>query len=398
MHLIRRSAPLALLALLLIACAPAAVATIDAASTTPTVSGPDAAALQPTVTRTAPPTPAASATPSATPTASPTPDSWIGPYVYPDGINPLTGLPVDDPAVLALRPIAAKISNAPALVRPQAGIGQADVVFEHYAEGGLTRFTGVFLSQTPQRVGSVRSARLIDVEIPEMFESYLVYAGSSGGVRQKIEAAAFAARAFYGVETGPPAYYRDDLIPIPHNLFADLTAVHALAAERGVNSPPAPEYSALAFAPEPPYPGDPALTIDLQYRASGVYWQYDTQDGVYYRWSDGQPHFDATLDHQVSAANVVVLYANHVEDVTIVESEWQGNKSYSIEIQIWGSGPVRFFRDGQTFTGAWERPTSDMFLLRDEHGDVMRLKPGVTFFQLVPLDHEALSWEAAPTS
>ncbi len=331
---------------------------------------------------------------SPTPEPSPTPDGWIGPYTYPEGINPLTGLPIDDPARLSFRPIAAKISNAPPLVRPQNGIGQADVVFEHYAEGGLTRFTGVFLSQIPQRVGSVRSARLIDVEIPEMFESYLVYAGSSGGVRERIEASAFADRAFYGVEIGPPAYYRDPARAVPHNLFADLVAVHALAAERGVNSPPAPNYSALAFSSDAPYAGSPGAVIDLQYNASGVHWEYDTDEGTYARWSDGQRHFDAPLNRQVSAANVVVLYANHVEDVTIVESEGQGNKSYSIQIQIWGSGPAVFFRDGQQFNGTWERPNPpDMFLLRDEHGNVMRLKPGVTFFQLVPLDFEALSWQ-----
>ncbi|GAB4575341.1 MAG: hypothetical protein Kow0077_26380 [Anaerolineae bacterium] len=339
---------------------------------------------------------AQTATPSPSPSPSPTPDGWIGPYTYPPGVNPLTGLPVDDPAMLALRPVAVKISNAPPIVRPQNGIGQADVVFEHYTEGGLTRFTAVFLSQLPRRVGSVRSARLIDVEIPEMFESYLVYAGSSGGVRERIEASAFAERAFYGVETGPPAYYRDPAIPVPHNLFADLIAVHELAAERGVNTPPAPEYSALAFAPDPPFPGEPASTIDLRYRASGVYWQYDDEAGVYYRWSDGQPHFDRTLDRQVSAANVVVLYVHHVEDPTIVESEYQGSKSYSIQIQFWHEGDAIVFRDGQAYRARWERPIEhyyDMFVLRDENGDFMRLKPGVTFFHFVPLDFDALTWE-----
>lgn len=350
--------------------------------------------LLPDQTATTTPTARGTATPSPTPTPTATPTDWLGPFTFPASINPLTGLPLADPDRTSLRPIAAKISNAPPLVRPQNGIGQADVVFEHYAEGGLTRFTGVFLSQLPQRVGSVRSARLIDVEIPEMFEAYLVYAGSSGGVRQQIEASAFAERAFYGVETGPPAYYRDNERPIPHNLFADMVAVHELAAIRGVNSPPAPAYSALAFSDDPFDTGDPASTIDLQYRASGVYWQYKEASGLYERWSDGEPHFDATLEQQVSAANVIVLYANHIEDVTIVESEWQDNKSYSIQIQLWGTGPAQFFRDGQTFSGTWQRDDSRaMFSLLDDTGTIYRLKPGVTFFQLVPLDHTALSWE-----
>src|SRR5271154_27738 len=72
--------------------------------------------------------------PTPTPTWEPTPGDALGPFNFPAGVNPLTGLKVDDPAVLTRRPLAVKISNAPALVRPQAGISQADLVFEHITE------------------------------------------------------------------------------------------------------------------------------------------------------------------------------------------------------------------------------------------------------------------------
>src|SRR5215470_809427 len=77
----------------------------------------------------------------------------IGPDSFPLGVDPLTGQVVADPASLNRRPMVVKISNAPPLVRPQAGIGAADLVFEHYAEGGLTRFSAVFYSDAPNRVG-----------------------------------------------------------------------------------------------------------------------------------------------------------------------------------------------------------------------------------------------------
>src|SRR5262245_54089806 len=70
----------------------------------------------------------------------------VEPTAIPANLNPLTGL-VTDPANLERRPIVVKISNAPALVRPQAGIGAADIVYEHYVEGGLTRFSAIFYSQ-----------------------------------------------------------------------------------------------------------------------------------------------------------------------------------------------------------------------------------------------------------
>jgi hypothetical protein len=42
----------------------------------------------------------------------------IGPDNFPANVNPLTGETVNDPAVLARRPLAIKVSNAPAIVRP----------------------------------------------------------------------------------------------------------------------------------------------------------------------------------------------------------------------------------------------------------------------------------------
>jgi hypothetical protein len=88
----------------------------------------------------------------------------LGPCSYPINVNPLTGLEVANPESLNRRPIDVKISNSPAIVRPQSGISEADLVFEHYTEVGITRFSAIFYTNAPQRVGSIRSARLIDYE------------------------------------------------------------------------------------------------------------------------------------------------------------------------------------------------------------------------------------------
>src|SRR5690606_26865903 len=91
-----------------------------------------------------------------------------GPYSYPPDVNPLTGLTISDPNVLNRRPIVVKVSNSPPLVRPQSGINDADLVFEHYTEVGVTRFSAIFYANAPTRVGSIRSARLIDYELTPM--------------------------------------------------------------------------------------------------------------------------------------------------------------------------------------------------------------------------------------
>jgi hypothetical protein len=322
---------------------------------------------------------------TATPAAPPEAADPLG--VSP-AINPLTGLPVDDPRVLQRRPLAIKISNAPDIVRPQAGIGEADLVFEHYVEGRLTRFTAIFWTNTPPRVGSIRSARLIDLEIIPMYGALFAYSGASDPIRQRIATAPFAPRAYEGVTVGEPLYYRDPTIEAPHNLFVIPAAVWDRAERDGVNTPP--DYvGGMAFLHAPPAIASPANRVTINYGPELVSWQYNVETGRYERFVNGEPHLDANTGHQVSAANVVLIYAYHREDTSIVESEWQGHKDYSIKIQLVPFGPVKIIRDGRFVEGywrRWEKNTMLTFGTSPTGPGGLFLKPGNTWFQVVPLD------------
>ena len=309
-------------------------------------------------------------------------ETAIGPDNFPPGVNPLTGLQVDDPAVLARNPFVVKISNAPPLVRPQAGISAADLVFEHYAEGGLTRFSAIFYSQAPERVGSIRSARLIDYELMPMYQGLLAFSGASIGVEDRLNTSEFADQLFKGVLYGLPYYWRDETIPVPHNMFANLAALQELAAAEGMTYPP--DFHSMVFDPMPPAASAGQTdSIDIRYRATRARWEYDAETGLYRRFADGLGHFDANTEEQITAANVFVLYADH-NFTDIVESEWQGSVSYSIEIKLWFEGDGVLFRDGQRYDARWLRPTrQDMIGLRTPDGEFLPFKPGNTWFQVM---------------
>jgi len=142
---------------------------------------------------TEPPVPTIEPTPLPAPSA--TPEGRLGPDNLPDNVNPLTGEVVNDPAGLDHRPLAVKIVNQPPCARPQAGLNQAALVFEHYVEAWGTRFTAIFYGSEVERVGAIRSARLIDLELPAIFDALLITSGSSGGVKQRLLASDFARKA-----------------------------------------------------------------------------------------------------------------------------------------------------------------------------------------------------------
>ncbi len=89
-------------------------------------------------------TPTAAPTILSTPTLTPEP-----PITFPANINPLTGLPVNDPALLKVPALLISISNFPAYGRPQAGLSFAPFVYEIYITEGATRFLAVFYGQYP---------------------------------------------------------------------------------------------------------------------------------------------------------------------------------------------------------------------------------------------------------
>lgn len=302
-------------------------------------------------------------------------------------VCPLTGLPVADVSRLERRPIAVKISNSPAIVRPQAGIASADVLFEHYAEGTLTRFTAVFLSQDVSKIGSIRSARLIDLEIPAMFRSMFAFSGASAGVLGRLRASDFVDRII-SPDFGHHSPFQR--IPAPgkafeHTLFSDTPTLEGVMASRGLRA--RQDLSGWAFSEQAPSGGAPGSRLKVSYRGHAVTaeYAYDAGAGGYRRSTAGVLHGDELTGQQVVVKNVVVLYAKHVE-TDILEDTWGGGH-YSIEIQVWGSGVARVFRDGQMYDVRWERPNrSDLVRFVDGEGKPFPFKPGNTWIQLVPLD------------
>ncbi|MEI2608627.1 MAG: DUF3048 domain-containing protein [Candidatus Promineifilaceae bacterium] len=394
-HVSRIIPLLLLLILILTACGGDETPTVQATIAVPTtevvvVNTPTPAAIAVTATLVPPPTLAPPATATLLPTIAPTP--------LPEGVflltaadfgtdrNPLTGEQMPDPSVLLRRPIAVKISNAPpSYVRPQSGLNDADIVYEHIAEASITRFTAIFYGHTPATIGPIRSARLIDLEIPAMYDAALFFSGASTGVNQRLFSSDFADRV---MRSNEPGYYRtgDTNKPYEHTLYGNPVQFWEGLTNKGLNTPPV-FTSFMAFSSTPPAGGTAATSITLDYQWETVSWQYDAAAGHYLRWSAGAPHLDGNTNEQVHAENVVVVFANHQEDATICEQITNGVCTWlSLQAQIWNSGRVVIFRDGQMYEGTWTRTNrSDMLTFTDASGNPLPLQIGNSWFQMMSL-------------
>lgn len=368
-------------------------------------------AAAPTPTRTPQPVapgPQGSGTPTAAPTPAPgqptaTPIGPYGPTGFPADVNPLTGLPVTDPAVLNRRPIIVKVSNESPVVRPQSGWAFADHVWEHQMEGfAQTRYTAVFLSQSPERVGSVRSARLPDVNhFVDLYGGILIFSGASSNydhnppgpprVRELILAKPWADRALseqFG--DGPPMLVRIPDVPRPgvqswHTLFAVPAEIWKWAEQNNLNQ--RPNLEGLAFDLNPPAGGAATTEATVDYPGIGPKhtWRFDAGTGRWLSWTDDVADTDTLLPEgqQIAFDNVVILYVPHYEG-DFLEQEGELGELYGVGFNLTGEGDAVLLRDGQRYTVKWHRVgVEGMLQLTDASGAVIPLKPGTTFFHTV---------------
>ena len=78
-------------------------------------------------------------------------------------INSLTGeRTLETEAQTKLRPVAVSVNNLLPAQKVQTGLEKADIVYESYVEGGITRLLAVFKDlKSVKQVGTVRSARYV---------------------------------------------------------------------------------------------------------------------------------------------------------------------------------------------------------------------------------------------
>jgi hypothetical protein len=335
---------------------------------------------KPTFTPVPTDTPVAVATlaPTATPvppTATPEPTATLDALV-----NPLSGLRVADEALLHRRPLAVRVGND-ASIRPQEGLGQAEIVYEEIMEGRtLTRFTAIFYASNASRIRPIRSARLVSLAIAPQYDAALVHSGASDQIRWLISQAGFVDLDQY---FHPDPYGVLEGYDWRGRMYASVQAVHAYLTEQGLErEAPIAGYLFAADAPM----GQAATAVHVPYpELCVVDWSYDASSGRYLRQVQGQPHLDGLTSKQIGAENVVVLYAEH-NKTDIVEDSLG---STAIDIVLTGSGRVQVFRDGVVATGEWRQTTSSPLIqFYDAENNLIPLKPGQTWIELVPPDYE----------
>jgi hypothetical protein len=281
-------------------------------------------------------------------------------------VAPLTG--VQDPTGQSLtRPaLEIKVENTPDS-RPQAGIDQADVVYEEVVEGNITRFVTIFNSAVPDTVGPVRSVRAEDPDIVWPLGGIFAYSGGAQVNVDAINAAPVKAidesAAGDAMERNAPGQPSRGA---PHNLYAHPAKLFALG---GTPVPPAPLFSYLTDTAT--ITGTGVLGMHVGFEAGyDPSWAWDAGSKTWLRSIAGGPS-TVTGGAQIAPTNVVVQFTPYTGEA---------------EGQTVGEGDVWVFTDGTVRVGKWMRPDKTKpAQYVDAQGVPILLRPGRTWVELLPV-------------
>ncbi len=308
----------------------------------------------------------------STPTTAPEAATW-----------PLTGVAVFDGAPAGRRALVVKIDNVDQYARPQAGINQADLVYEEKIEGPISRFAAVFHSNDVAELGPVRSGRSTDVAIVSALNVPLYsFSGANGVFIAQLRAAPLID---IGYDVQPDAYDRKPGRTAPDNLFTSTERLWALAPAG--DAPPA-----ALFTYRKPGSADAAGAVPItsfSYSFGGgpvgqpVTVTWDPAEAGWAREQKGSPHVD-TDGVQIAPPNVIIQSVPY-RDTGLVDT----SNTPVPEALLVGSGTGWVLTEGKAIPVTWSKPTEDAITTyTDTAGTVVAVTPGQTWIALVPVDGE----------
>jgi hypothetical protein len=277
--------------------------------------------------------------------------------------------------VISRVPLAVVIENHPD-ARPQSGLTEADIVFETYAEGGITRFLAIFHSQKSDEIGPVRSARNYFVEWADSFDAYFVHVGGSAEALALINSLGIYdinQYAFGG------SFWRDSSRYAPHNVYTTTEKLREAGKSRGyLKANNLTAYSFKDEAPEAERPKSQKFTVNFNYSFAPTY-TYNVDCNCYLRSLKGAKHMDRS-GKQISAKNVVVAFSD-------IGQQKIRSTTYTI-IDTDDTGSAYFYIDGVLTVGKWVRAKDEQIKFYDKEGKAIEFNAGTTWINVVPVGTE----------
>lgn len=301
------------------------------------------------------------------------------------------------------RPLAVMIEDH-VDARPQSGLSSADIVYETVAEGGINRFMAVFYcgaASASVTLAPVRSARTYFLPWVLEYDALYNHVGGAGLCNDPTvdtRAKALCQIGQYRIKDldqfgiSFPTCYRnydrlDHTVATEHTMVCDSDKLYALASQRGWTNVDTKGVSWDAKFQSWKFKDDAVLADRVaSFSANfvlwkgyekeyGVRWDYDRTTNSYKRVHGGVTHTDLENKKQLTASNIVIIFAKETGPVD--------EHAHLLYNNI-GSGTGLMFQDGKAIKITWRKPDkSSRTLLFDTNSKEVLFNRGQTWIEML---------------
>lgn len=287
-------------------------------------------------------------------------------------LSPLSGISAPISKV-ERRPVAVMFDNHPN-ARWQAGLSQAEIVYEFFVEYPYTRYMGIYLVNDTEELGPIRSARPYFITTLLEYDPIYVRAGGSEEAKEYIEQLEIA--DIDGLTNSEDAFFRNTKVgkKSPHNLYTNMENIRNAQIGRGYSS--TGDYEGFNFyEKDTEIQGDNGTTIEIKYnRENSTSYIYNEVDRVYERYKDGEAHIDEYYNIPIVAKNIII------QQVKTKPIDNEGR----LEIDLVDSGKGIYISNGKFKDISWTKGSKDgKTMYYDEEGEEIFLNKGITWIQII---------------
>ena len=206
------------------------------------------------------------------------------------------------------RPLAIMMSNDKE-AQPHYGINRAGVVYEAPVEGTMNRFMAIIEDYDDlERIGSVRSCRTYYTYFAREFDAIYAHFGQSTFAVPYLE----NVDNINGVEgVGGNAFFRSNDKKAPHNAYASASKIKKTIEKLGYSTEYSDSYQGhFKFAggtTQVQLDGQDAYKVVPGYSYNEPWFEYNEEDGLYYRYQYGAAH--KGNEGQIAVKNIIIQYA-----------------------------------------------------------------------------------------
>lgn len=289
-----------------------------------------------------------------------------------------------DTELVKHRPVAIMTENTKACL-PQYGLSHAGVIYECPVEGGITRLMTIYQDyKNLERVGNVRSCRMYYIYFAKEFDAIYLHAGENSFATPVLESTFIDNINAIKGKSNPYFDRISDGRKAPHNLYTSGKQIDGAIEKYGYRKEFNEKYKNHYQFAEDDSPvrlenGQDAKVVKMYYVNPRPWFEYNEEDGLYYRYEFGEAQIDGLNKEHLAVKNIIIQECNrsYYDDAHTV-----------LNLDYLSGGKGKYITNGKCIDISWKRKNeSSPTKYYDSEGKEIVLNQGKTWVAVVEKQH-----------